>query len=276
MANITAADVNKLRKQTGAGMMDCKKALTEADGDFDKAIEIIREKGQAVAKKRSDREASEGVVFAKTTSDEKKGFIISMNCETDFVAKNDDFIKLANQIIDVAVEKQPNNIDELKQLEIEGKTVEETINYYTGIIGEKLELAYYDYIEAAKVTPYIHMDNKLAALVGLNKENVDQDVAKNVAMQVAAMDPVAVDKDSVPQDVVDKEYEIGKKQAQSEGKPENILDKIAKGKVEKFMKDNTLLNQEFIRDSKKTVRQYLQEQDKELTVEGFKYYSLKQ
>lgn len=276
MANITAADVNKLRKQTGAGMMDCKKALTEADGDFDKAIEIIREKGQAVAKKRSDREASEGVVFAKTTSDEKKGFIISMNCETDFVAKNDDFIKLANQIIDAAVEKQPNNIDELKQHQIEGKTVEETINYYTGIIGEKLELAYYDYIEAAKVTSYIHMDNKLAALVGLNKDNVDQDVAKNVAMQVAAMDPVAVDKDSVPQDVVDKEYEIGKKQAQSEGKPENILDKIAKGKVEKFMKENTLLNQEFIRDSKKSVRQYLQEQDQELTVEGFKYYSLKQ
>jgi len=276
MANITAADVNKLRKQTGAGMMDCKKALTEADGDFDKAIEIIREKGQAVAKKRSDREASEGVVFAKTTSDEKKGFIISMNCETDFVAKNDDFIKLANQIIDAAVEKQPNNIDELKQLQIEGKTIEETINYYTGIIGEKLELAHYDYIEAAKVTSYIHMDNKLAALVGLNKDNVDQDVAKNVAMQVAAMDPVAVDKDSVPQDVVDKEYEIGKKQAQSEGKPENILDKIARGKVEKFMKENTLLNQEFIRDSKKSVRQYLQEQDQELTVEGFKYYSLKQ
>ena len=276
MANITAADVNKLRKQTGAGMMDCKKALTEADGDFDKAIEIIREKGQAVAKKRSDREASEGVVFAKTTQDESKGFIISMNCETDFVAKNDDFIKLATQIIDVAVEKQPNNLDELKQLQISGKSVEENINYYTGITGEKLELAYYYHTAASKVTAYIHMDNKLAALVGLNKENTDQEVAKNVAMQVAAMDPVAVDKDSVPQDVVDKEYEIGKKQAQSEGKPENILDKIAKGKVEKFMKENTLLNQEFIRDSKKTVRQYLQEQDKELTVLEFKYYSLKQ
>ncbi|MCF8335655.1 MAG: translation elongation factor Ts [Bacteroidales bacterium] len=276
MANITAADVNKLRKQTGAGMMDCKKALTEADGDFEKAIEIIREKGQAVAKKRSDREASEGVVFAKTTENDKKGFIISMNCETDFVAKNDDFVKLATQIIDLAVEKQPNNLDELKQIQVNGKNIEETINYYTGIIGEKLELAYYDHLEAPKVTAYIHMDNKLAALVGLNKENVDQQVAKNVAMQVAAMDPVAVDKDTVPQDVVDKEYAIGKKQAQSEGKPDNILDKIAKGKVEKFMKENTLLNQEFIRDSKKTVREYLQEQDKELTVMGFKYYSLKQ
>ncbi|MFP4620335.1 MAG: translation elongation factor Ts [Bacteroidales bacterium] len=276
MANITANEVNKLRKQTGAGMMDCKKALTEADGDFDKAIEIIREKGQAVAKKRSDREASEGVVFAKTTQDEKKGFIISLNCETDFVAKNDDFIKLATQIIDGAVEKQPNNLDELRELQVNGKSVEETINYYTGIIGEKLELSYYDYLEAPKVTSYIHMDNKLASLVGLNKENVDQQVAKDIAMQVAAMDPVAVDKDNVPKEVVDKEYEIGKKQAQSEGKPENILDKIAKGKVEKFMKENTLLNQEFIRDSKKTVRQYLQEQDKELTVVGFKHYSLKQ
>lgn len=276
MANITAADVNKLRKQTGAGMMDCKKALTEAEGDFDKAIEIIREKGQAVAKKRSDREATEGVVFAKTTDDEKKGYIISMNCETDFVAKNDDFIKLASQILDTAVEKQPENLEALKQLQIDGKSVEENINYYTGIIGEKLELAYYDYIEAPKVTSYIHMDNKLAALIGLSQEEVDLEVAKNVAMQVAAMDPIAVDKDTVPQDVIDKEYEIGKKQAQAEGKPENILDKIAQGKVGKFMKENTLLNQEYIRDSKKTVKQYLQEQDKELTVTGFKRYSLKQ
>jgi len=276
MSNITAADVNKLRKQTGAGMMDCKKALTEADGDFEKAIEIIREKGQAVAKKRSEREASEGVVFAKTTPDQKKGFIISLNCETDFVGKNDDFVKLATQIIDTAVEKQPDNLDELKQLQVDGKSIEENINYYTGIIGEKLQLSHYDHIEAPKVTAYIHMDNKLAALVGLNKENTDQQVAKDIVMQVAAMDPVAVDKDSVPQNVVDKEYEIGKKQAQAEGKPEHILDRIAQGKVEKYMKENTLLNQEFIRDSKKTVREYLQEQDKELTVVGFKYYSLKQ
>lgn len=276
MAHITASDVNKLRKQTGAGMMDCKKALTEANGDFEKAIEIIREKGQAVAKKRSDREATEGVVFAKTTGDLRKGFIISLNCETDFVAKNDDFIKLANQIIDAAMDKQPENLDELRQLQINGKTIDENISYHTGIIGEKLELAYYDYIEAPKITAYIHMDNKLAALVALNKEDTDDQVGKDVAMQVAAMDPIAVDKDTVPQDIVDKEYEIGKKQAQAEGKPEKILDKIAQGKVGKFMKENTLLNQEFIRDSKKTVRQYLQEHDKDLTVEGFKRYSLKQ
>lgn len=275
MANITAADVNKLRKKTGAGMMDCKKALTQADGDFDKAIEIIREKGQAVAQKRSDREASEGVVFAKVTEDAKKGFIISLNCETDFVAKNDDFIKLANQIIDLALDKQPKDKDELLNLELNGKSVSETIKYQTGIIGEKLELAYYDFMEATRVTPYIHMDNKLATLIGLNKDNIDQQVGKDVAMQVAAMDPVAIDKDQVPQDIVDKELEIGRKQAKAEGKPDNLVDKIAQGKLGKYMKENTLLNQEFIKDSKKSVKQYLQEQDKELTVTDFKRYSLK-
>lgn len=275
MANITAADVNKLRKQTGAGMMDCKKALTQADGDFDKAIEIIREKGQAVAQKRSDREASEGVVFAKVTDDAKKGFIISLNCETDFVAKNDDFIKLANQIIELALDKQPKDKDELLNLDLNGKLVSETIKYQTGIIGEKLELSYYDFLEAPQVTPYIHMDNKLATLIGLNKESIEQQVGKDVAMQVAAMDPVAIDKDQVPQDIAEKELEIGRKQAKAEGKPDNLIDKIAQGKLGKYMKENTLLNQEFIKDSKKSVKQYLQDQDKELTVTDFKRYSLK-
>jgi len=275
MANITAADVNKLRKKTGAGMMDCKKALTQAEGDFDKAIEIIREKGQAVAQKRSDREASEGVVFAKVTDDAKKGFIISLNCETDFVAKNDDFINLANQIIALALDKQPKDKDELLNLDLNGKSVAETIKYQTGIIGEKLELSYYDFMEATQVTPYIHMDNKLATLIGLNKDGIDQQVGKDVAMQVAAMDPVAIDKDQVPQDIADKELEIGRKQAKAEGKPDNLIDKIAQGKLGKYMKENTLLNQEFIKDSKKSVKQYLQEQDKELTVTDFKRYSLK-
>jgi elongation factor Ts len=275
MANITAADVNKLRKHTGAGMMDCKKALTQAEGDFDKAVEIIREKGQAVAQKRSDREASEGVVFAKTTGDAKKGFIISLNCETDFVAKNDDFIKLADQIVDLAVEKQPKDLDELMNLQLNGKSVAENIKYQTGIIGEKLELSYYDDLEAPQVTAYIHADNKLAALIGLNKEGIETQVGRDVAMQVAAMDPVATDKDQVPQDVVEKELEIGRKQAKADGKPDNLLDKIAQGKLGKFMKENTLLNQEFIKESKKSVKQYLQEQDKELTVTDFKRYSLK-
>ena len=195
MAKITAAEVNKLRQQTGAGMMDCKKALTEADGDFDKAIEIIREKGMAIAKKRSDREATEGIVFSKTTDDAKKGFIISLNCETDFVAKNDDFIKLANQILEVAMEKQPKDLDALKKLDLEGKSIEEQIVEQTGVIGEKLELSYYDFLEASKVLSYIHMDNKLATLVGFNQEDMDDQVGKDVAMQVAAMQPVAIDKD---------------------------------------------------------------------------------
>lgn len=275
MTKISAAEVNKLRKQTGAGMMDCKKALTEAEGDFDKAIEIIREKGIAVANKRSDREASEGVVFAKATNDQKKGFIISLNCETDFVAKNDDFIKLANQILELATKKQPKDLDELKKLDMNGKTVEENVVEQTGIIGEKLQLSYYDYIEAPQVSHYIHMDNKLATLIGLNKENIDPQVGKDVAMQVAAMNPVAIDKEGVPQDVIDKELEIGRNQAKAEGKPENILDKIAQGKLGKYMKENTLLNQEFIKESKKSVKQYLQEADKELTVTDFKRYSLK-
>ena len=275
MANITAADVNKLRKYTGAGMMDCKKALTQAEGDFDKAVQIIREKGQAVAQKRSDREASEGVVLSRTTDDARKGFIISLNCETDFVAKNDDFVSLAGQIVDLAVQEQPKDLDELMSKELNGKSVAENIKYQTGIIGEKLELAYYDHLEAPQVTAYIHADKKLATLIGLNKEDLETQVGRDVAMQVAAMDPVAVDKDQVPQDIADKELEIGRKQAKAEGKPDNLIDKIAQGKLGKYMKENTLLNQEFIKESKKSVRQYLQEQDKELTVTGFKRYSLK-
>ncbi|MFP3859620.1 MAG: translation elongation factor Ts [Bacteroidales bacterium] len=277
MTKITAAEVNKLRKQTGAGMMDCKKALTEANGDFDKATEIIREKGIAVANKRSDREATEGVVFSKTTEDAKKGFIISLNCETDFVAKNDDFVDLATKILNLAIEKEPEDLEALKNLNLENnKTVEENVVEQTGIIGEKLELSYFDKIVAPKVVSYIHMDNKLATLVGFNKDDIDEQVCRDIAMQVAAMDPVAVDKDGVPQDIVEQELEIGKKQAKAEGKPDNLLDKIAQGKLGKYMKDNTLLNQEFIKESKKSVKQYLQEHDKDLTVTDFKRYSLKQ
>lgn len=276
MSKITAAEVNKLRKQTGAGMMDCKKALTEADGDFDKAIEIIREKGIAVANKRSDREATEGVVFSKTTENNKKGFIIALNCETDFVAKNEDFKGLATKILDLAIANEPEDLESLKKMELNGKTVEENVVEQTGIIGEKLELSYFDKVVAPMVVSYIHMDSKLATLVGLNKENIDPQVGRDVAMQVAAMDPVAIDKDNVPQEIIDQELAIGRKQAEAEGKPENLLDKIAQGKLGKFMKENTLLNQEFIKESKKSVKQYLQEFDKDLTVTEFKRYSLKQ
>lgn len=273
MAQITAADVSKLRKTTGAGMMDCKKALEEADGNFDKAIEIIRKKGQAIANKRADREASEGVVLAKVTGDASQGAMIVLNCETDFVAKNEDFIKFATSILDTALAEKPADLDALKQLKLGDKTVADKVVEQIGVIGEKLDLAYYDKIEAPQVISYIHPGNKLATLVGLNKV-VDLQVGKDVAMQIAAMSPVAVDKTDVPADVIEKEKEIGKEQARREGKPENMLDKIAEGKLNKFFKESTLLNQDFTKDNKLSVRQYLQNTDKELTVTEFKRYSL--
>jgi elongation factor Ts len=273
MAQISATDVSKLRKTTGAGMMDCKKALQEADGDFDKAIEIIRKKGQAIASKRADREASEGVAISKVSSDGKFGAVIALNCETDFVAKNEDFVKLAFSILDKAIETKPADLESLKQLELDGKTIEAIIVEQIGVIGEKIELAYYDKVEAEQVVPYIHHGNRLATLVGLNKA-VAVEIGKDVAMQVAAMNPVAIDKSDVPSDVIEKEMEIGRDQARKEGKPENIVDKIAEGKLNKYFKENTLLNQEFTKDSKKTVRQFLQDSDKELTVISFKRYTL--
>ncbi len=273
MAQISAADVSKLRKATGAGMMDCKKALQEADGDFEKAIEIIRKKGQAIANKRADREASEGVSIAKTNPEGTLGAIIALNCETDFVAKNEDFVKLAFSILDKAIESKPADLEALKQLTLDGKTIDAVIVEQIGVIGEKIELAYYDQIEAAQVVPYIHHGNRLATIVGLNKA-VAVEIGKDVAMQVAAMNPVAIDKNDVPGDVIEKEMEIGREQARKEGKPENILDKIAEGKLNKYFKENTLLNQEFTKDSKKTIRQFLQENDKELTVVSFKRYTL--
>ncbi|HYW94876.1 MAG TPA: translation elongation factor Ts [Bacteroidales bacterium] len=273
MADIKAADVSKLRKVTGAGMMDCKKALQETDGDFDKAIELIRKKGQAVANKRADREATEGAVLAKVEGN--KGAIVALNCETDFVAKNQDFIDFTSKILDIAFENLPADTDALKALKMDDETVEEKVVEQVGIIGEKIEIGFYDKIEAGAVVSYIHPGNKLATLVGFNKEPETQ-VGKDVAMQVAAMAPVAVDKENVPADIIEKEKEIGREQARNEGKPENILDKIAEGKVNKFFKDSTLLNQDFTKDSKKSVRQYLKEADPELKVTGFIRYTLAQ
>ena len=274
MAEIKASDVSKLRQLTGAGMMDCKKALKESDGDFDQAVEYIRKKGQAVASKRSDREASEGAVLAKVSDDGKKGMIIVLNCETDFVAKNDKFVAFAQSILDKALENNPENLEALANLEFEGNTIKEKITEQIGVIGEKIELSFYDKLEAETVIAYIHPGNKLASLVGFNKENVELQVQKDIAMQVAAMDPVAIDKDGVPQDVIDRELEIGKDQAKQEGKPENLWEKIAQGKLGKFMKEATLLNQQFIKENKKTVQQYLSENDKDLKVVDFKRYSL--
>jgi len=273
MTQISASDVSKLRKLTGAGMMDCKKALEEANGDIEKAIEIIRKKGQAIATKRADREASEGAVLAKTNNDNTKGVVIALNCETDFVARNSDFLSLANKILDIALEKFPLSLDELKNLEIEGKKISEKITELIGIIGEKIELSYYDYINAPMVIAYIHQGNKLATLVGFNKKTELQ-VAKDIAMQVAAMNPVAIDVDDVPQEIIEKEKEIGKEQARQEGKPENMLDKIAEGKLKKFFQESTLLNQQFTKDNKITIRQYLESIDKELKVLSFKRYTL--
>ncbi|MEE4196519.1 MAG: translation elongation factor Ts [Bacteroidales bacterium] len=276
MAKITASDVNKLRKSTGAGMMDCKKALVEADGDFDKATQIIREKGQAIANKRSDREASEGVVLAKTNQDNTKGAMISLNCETDFVAKNDDFVAIAEKILDKAVENLPADIDALKAIELDGKNIADTVLEQSGIIGEKIELSFFDKLEADYISAYIHSDKKLATLVGFNKAGFEEQVGKDVAMQVAAMNPVAVDEKQVSQEVIDQELEIGRNQALAEGKPENLVDKIAQGKLGKFYKENTLVNQAFIKEGKMTVKQYLQQVDKDLTVTDFKRYSIKQ
>lgn len=273
MAQISAADVGKLRKTTGAGMMDCKKALQEAEGDFEKAVEIIRKKGQAVANKRADRDTSEGAVLAKVNADNTFGAMIALNCETDFVAKNEDFVALAQTIVDKAIEAKPTSLEALKAETINGKTIADTIVEQIGVIGEKIDLACFETIEAAQVIPYIHLGNKLATLVGLNKV-ASIEVGKDIAMQVAAMNPVAIDKDGVSEEVKNKELEIGREQALKEGKPEKIVDKIAEGKLNKFYKENTLLNQEFTKDSKKTVSQFLKEADKELTVTEFKRYSL--
>jgi elongation factor Ts len=274
MSNISAADVAKLRRMTGAGMMDCKKALEEAAGDFEKAQELIRKRGQAIANKRADREATEGVVLAKTTADAGNGMMISLNCETDFVAKNADFIALGNKILDAALENGAADLDALMKVVVDGKTVAELVLEKSGITGEKFELSYFGSISAPAVQAYIHPGNKLATLVGFSKSGFDIQMYKDVAMQVAAMNPVSVDKDDVPAKILAQELEIAREQARREGKPEEMLEKIAQGKLNKFFKESTLMNQEFIKDSKISIRQYLESKDKELKVTGFIRYTL--
>ena len=270
---ITAADVNKLRKHTNAGMMDCKKALEEANGDFDKAVEILRKKGQKIAAKRADREATEGCVLSGTTSDNTFGAVVSLNCETDFVAKNDTFVELAQSILAKALEENPQTIEELHKVKMEnGKTVEENLTEKTGVIGEKLEIGGYEVMEAPYVSSYIHSGNKLATIVGMS--DTDEEAGRNVAMRVAAMNPVALNREGVPQDVVEKELELGRDQARQEGKPEDLLDKIAQGRLNKFYKENTLMEQEYIRDSKLNITKYLQSVKDGLTLTGFKRVGL--
>jgi elongation factor Ts len=278
MAQITAADVNKLRQATSAGMMDCKKALEEANGDFEKATEIIRKKGQMVAAKRADREASEGVVLAKLNADATFGALSTLCSETDFVAKNEQFIQFADSILTLALQNKSADLNAVKSLKLGDRTVADAVTERVGIIGEKIDLITYSKIEAAQVVAYIHPGNKLATIVGFSKKLSDVQIGKDIAMQIAAMNPVAVDKDSIPESVLVKEREIAVEQTRldkkNEGKPANIIEKIAEGKLEKFLKENTLVNQEFIKDSKKTVGQYLSGVDKDLKITAFFRYTL--
>jgi elongation factor Ts len=273
MAKITAAEVNKLRQTTGAGMMDCKKALVEADGDFEKSIEILRKRGQKVAANRADRESSEGAVIAKVNEAGTRGVIVSLNCETDFVAKNDTFVKLATELAELAL--STSSKEEFMAADFKGLSVQDKLTEQTGVIGEKIEIGDFRTLEAPFVGSYIHAGNKIAVLTGLSK-NVEgaEDVAKNVAMQAAAMNPVALNEDGVDQTVIDKEIEIAKDQLRQEGKPEEMLDNIAKGKIKRFFKDNTLVNQDYIKDNKMSVAAYVKSLDSKLEVVAFERVAL--
>lgn len=268
---ITAADIAKLRKTTGAGMMDCKKALTETDGDFEKAIDFLRKQGQKVSAKRADRDATEGVVIALTAPDFRKGVVVELNCETDFVAKNEDYVQFATKIAQTALDNSPASIDELKALSIENVKISDLLDEQIGKIGEKIELSNYSLVNGEFVIPYIHLGYKIGVLVNLNKAGNEDLLAigKDVAMQVAAMNPVALNKESVAQSVIDRELDIAREQIKAEGKPEAIADKIAQGKLNKFFKENTLMAQDFVKDSSKTISEVLSQYDKELTVKEF-------
>lgn len=272
---ITAQEVNKLRQMTGAGMMDCKKALTEAEGDFDKAVDILRKKGQKVSASRADRETKEGVVVTTVSENGAKGTILSLTCETDFVAKNEEFGAFATTLLNLAVEKGATSVEEIMALPFENITVAEKIVEMTGKIGEKIEISHYEVISAEAVVPYIHSNGKLGVLVGLTNIGGDvEEAGKDVAMQIAAMNPVALDKDGVDATTVQREIEVGKEQARAEGKPEAMLEKIAMGKLNKFYKENTLLSQQFVKDSSKTIAQYLDGVNKGMTVSAFKRISI--
>ena len=273
---ITAKDVKALRDQTGAGMMDCKKALVEANGDIEGAISYLRKKGQKMTDKRADRDAKEGIVVAVTSDDNTKGIIIRIGCETDFVAKNDDFVAFAKSVAAKAMTEFAATKEDLLAVTMDGQTIADKLIERTGVIGEKIELAAYEKLEAAQVVPYIHMGHKAGVIVAFNKANDSlAEAGRNVAMQIAAMHPIAVDKDGIDATMVEKEIEIGKEQARQAGKPEAMLEKIAQGKLGKFYKEKTLLNQEYVKAEKKeTVKQYVQSIDKELTVTDFKHVTL--
>ncbi|GAB4203930.1 MAG: translation elongation factor Ts [Bacteroidia bacterium] len=270
---ITVADINKLRQQTGAGMMDCKKALEESNGDFQKAIDYLRKKGAKIAANRQDRDAKEGYVTTKV-KDNSKAILISINCETDFVAKNQDFQSFAEEVASIAIEKFPSDIEALSKLPYNSDiNISDKLMEQIAKIGEKIEIGYFAAVEAPYIVSYIHPGNRLAVLVAFNKA-IDAEAAKNIAMQVAAMSPVSIDKSDVPADVLERELEIAREQVRQEGKPEDMVEKIAQGKLNKFFKESTLLNQEYIKDNKMTVAQYLQSVDKDAKIIAFKRYSL--
>lgn len=276
MSTISAADVNKLRQMTGAGMMDCKKALSETNGDFDAAVDFLRKKGQKISLNRADRSAKEGAVIALTSNDRKVGVIIELNCETDFVAKNDDFVAFANMIANHALSTQPSDIATLVASTSNGLTIEQALLDMMGKTGEKMEVSKYELVKGENIVPYIHAGNRMGVLVELNNAPSDANTAagKDTAMQIAAMNPIALNESEVPQDVITREIEVGKEQAIAEGKPAEMAEKIAQGRLNKFYKEYTLVNQEFVKDSSKTIAKMLADTEAGLVIKSFKRIAL--
>ncbi len=273
MATITAAEVNKLRQQTGAGMMDCRKALVETDGDFEKAVDYLRKKGQKVAALRSDRETKEGVVVAKTTADGKAGVIVLLSCETDFVAKNEEFVKFAQSVADLALANNIQTAEELNAAPLDGATVADKVNDQVAKIGEKITLSRFERVEGATVVSYIHGNYRMGVLVAFSKP-VSEETGKDIAMQIAAMNPIAVDASGIAPELVAREKEIAIEQIKAEGKPAEMAEKIANGKIQKFYKESTLLQQAFVKDGNKSVADHLKGIDAELKVTTFKRVAL--
>jgi elongation factor Ts len=273
---ISASDVNKLRQATGAGMMDCRKALTETNNDFEAAIDWLRKQGQKVAAKRSDREAKEGVVLAKTTADNQTGYIVCISCETDFVSKNADFVAFAQSIADAAVENKVNSVEELNNVVINGAKVADLINDKLAAIGEKIEINKFEKVDAPYVASYIHGANRMGVLVAMSAEAAE--AGKDIAMQIAAMNPLGVDSDSIPADVIARERAIVMETMQADpkmaGKPEEMVAKIAEGKLNAFFKENTLMAQAFVKDGGKSVAEYLKSVNADLKVTSFKRVAL--
>lgn len=276
MSTISAADVNKLRQMTGAGMMDCKKALIESNGDFDAAIDNLRKKGQKISLNRADRAAQEGAVIALTSEDRKTGIVVELNCETDFVAKNEDFVKLAYEIANLALTNKPADADALKALSIGSLTFEQRLMDEMGKTGEKMDVSKYAIINGENVIAYIHAGNKMGVLVQMNNapSKANTNAGKDTAMQIAAMNPLALNEAQVPAETIAREIEVGKEQAIAEGKPAEMAEKIAQGRLNKFYKEYTLLNQEFVKDSSKSIAKMLADTEAGLTVVSFKRIAL--